>query len=306
MSSADKEYPLNGHGVNYRNQSLILLITETLKRNKSLEEISFVANGEWAAVFKVKYAKEYYILKIELINKTKKYPTASQLDRERNILKRINDTLKSRRIVSYIAEPLNNVPVDPMMIPTEIIEYVRKVKPSKQLGTSYKMNVVVFPFYTQTIKYCFGIDEKLAKRYFKQFLRCITQCHITGYIHRDINDGNFMFQNEKFENIVLIDFGLARPIPTREEKSAEEEGSRQFNSYRVENSETASIRDDLESIAFLAWSMIEPLPWKNGNSKTLKQSLKGCPEWLKRVVLYARSLKLTEQIDMKKVLEMIE
>lgn len=299
------EYPLNGHGVNYRNPSIIMLITETLKRNKSISSISFVANGEWGAVFKVMYNGKYYILKIEIINKTRQYPTASQLERERNIMRRINDTLRSKGTVSYIAEPVNNFPVNPMMIPTDIIESVRKTSPSKQLGTSYKMNVVAFPFYPQTVKYCFGINDNLAKRYFKQFLRCITQCHSAGYVHRDINDGNFMFQSEMFENIVLIDFGLARPIPSREEP-ASEEGSRLFNSYRVENSETASIRDDLESIAFLTWSLIEPLPWSNGNSKTLKQSLKGCPaEWLRQVILYARALKFTEQINTSKVLSII-
>lgn len=304
MSRVSK-FPLNGHGVNYRDPNLLMLITETLKRNRSISDISFIANGEWGAVFKVSFKNKFYTLKIEIINKTKQYPTASQLDRERNIMKRINDTLRNQGIVSYIAEPILDFPVEPMMIPSNVIDFVKaQSMEGNPIGTSYKMNVVAFQFYPQTVKYCFGISESLAKRYFTQFLRCITQCHKAGYIHRDINDGNFMFENDKFENVVLIDFGLARMIPSREEKSIEE-GSRLFNSYRVQNSQTASMRDDLESIAFLTWSMIEYLPWMNG-TKNLKEKLEGCPVWLKNVVMYARSLQFLEHIDVKRVLEMIK
>lgn len=303
-----ERYPLNGHGVNYKDPNLITLILETLKRNKNITDISFLANGEWGAVFKVSHKNKFYTLKIEIINKTRQYPTASQLDRERNIMKKINDILKKKGIVSYISEPISNFPVEPMMIPSDIISSVKRTERSEgnPIGTSYKMNIVAFPFYPQTVKYCFGIPESLAKKYFTQFLRCISQCHEAGYIHRDINDGNFMFENDRFENVVLIDFGLAKMIPSREEKAIEE-GSRLFNSLRVESSQTASMRDDLESIAFLTWGMIEYLPWMNGNnSKYLKEKLEGCPEWLRNVIMYSRNLGFLEKIDVKRVLEMIK
>ena len=306
-------YPLNGHGVNYSDPSVINIILKTLNLNTELQNISYISNGYWGAIFKADYRNKSYALKVELIDK--KFPNllSSLLGRERNIMRNINSKLKGLNINSFIANPIYDLPISPFQnVSSSVTRETKGTQETKgtreTIGKIYKMNINVFDFYPYPLKYCSEmIDEITSKRYFLQFLRCILQCHKTGYIHRDINDENFMFQDESFHNLVLIDFGLSKQIPLKEEKNVIEEGSRLFNSLRVEKSITPSMRDDLESIAFLTWSMISPLPWRHNLNRTkeLKLSLPNCPKWIKNIILYARSLKFSEHINSDEIIKLI-
>eukprot|EP01156_Anaeramoeba_ignava_P022450 Anaeramoba_ignava/c20676_g4_i4.p1 GENE.c20676_g4_i4~~c20676_g4_i4.p1 ORF type:complete len:273 (-),score=64.02 c20676_g4_i4:344-1162(-) len=107
----------------------------------------------------------------------------------------------------------------------------------------------------------------------------IEDLHATGFIHRDIQPGNFAIRKpnhkeSKCPHCVLFDYGLARrhlnedKKPRRPRSRAGFRGTTKFASLQAHLSKEQSRRDDLWSLLFtLIEFLTRKLPWKNVKEK---------------------------------------
>ena len=56
---------------------------------------------------------------------------------------------------------------------------------------------------------CLGIDDNVAKFYWKQLLQCVAIIHREGIVHRDLKPANFLSVSHELK---LIDLGIASKI----------------------------------------------------------------------------------------------
>jgi serine/threonine protein kinase len=54
-----------------------------------------------------------------------------------------------------------------------------------------------------------------------EMLRCLEAFHSTGFVHRDVNPGNFVRRTRTSRELVLVDFGLAREFMEEGKMKAE-------------------------------------------------------------------------------------
>ncbi|KDN35667.1 hypothetical protein RSAG8_11410, partial [Rhizoctonia solani AG-8 WAC10335] len=113
-----------------------------------------------------------------------------------------------------------------------------------------------------------------------QMMDALKHVHSHGLIHRDIKPENIMLQSPNGWKLCLIDFGLARPLPSSRvlikptahensnstfDRPAHVFGTLPFASLNAhERDSQLTVRDDFESLAYtLLWLLLGNLPWSH-------------------------------------------
>ena len=130
-----------------------------------------------------------------------------------------------------------------------------------------------------------------------QLLDCLKQIHSNNIVHRDLKPANILF-NQGIENVYICDFGLAssymisktKHIPICEGCS----GSARYMSLHSHQNIFAVRRDDIESLGYILWELLEgTLPWAHKKASEVESiKLASLPknESLKLFILHARQL----------------
>jgi len=173
-----------------------------------------------------------------------------------------------------------------------------------------RVSALVLPFYQELLQKYINDNKKLSFNILKhistQCFLCLSECHKYGVIHRDISTNNFMSKNKFGINseLVLIDFGLATISNQLYESKEilEPMGSQLYRSANVEEGKTPTYKDDAESVCFMLWSFVYPLPWLNDSKNLYIQKLNSVlntnlPQVLKNIIIYCRGLKFKEIPD---------
>lgn len=127
--------------------------------------------------------------------------------------------------------------------------------------------------------------------------------HEKGLIHRDIKPDNFLFSQNNFNNLYLIDFGFCKRymdgdvhIPLKKTRNII--GSLNYASVMSHNRCELSRRDDLESAIYILFYFYKGiLPWNNDTDENVIVNKKiniykddNCPEILLNCLSYIKSL----------------
>jgi serine/threonine protein kinase len=164
----------------------------------------------------------------------------------------------------------------------EILMYER-LKGSKYIpslysaGTEGKYNYFVMPLLEQNLEqlrasYGTQMNMKVILHLGVQMLNALEFVHDRGILHRDIKPANFLLKTneQNISELYLIDFGLAGlyyyqvdkhiPMKTGEKLL----GTTRYMSVNVQQSFTASRRDDVESLGYiLIFLQKGELPWQS-------------------------------------------
>lgn len=157
---------------------------KTFKRDRyflNYKILHLIGQGGFADIYFVKEKKNNhpYALKVERKNSSK-----NTLTNEAKICRRIQDSLLFPRYKEF----------------GETTNYLYLV--TECLGPSLTSVRKILP----DLKYSFSTGLRLGI----EMLRCISDLHQFGYIHRDIKPTNFLIRASRANPIALVDFGLAR------------------------------------------------------------------------------------------------
>jgi serine/threonine protein kinase len=116
----------------------------------------------------------------------------------------------------------------------------------------------------------------------RQMLVCIQELHSRGFVHRDINPGNFLFRDDPVNFLCLIDFGLSRRYKDRitGEFIAPRDnpgfvGTFSFASINSHGGIELGRRDDIISWLYITIDMVDRgLPWPGGKNKKETREMK--------------------------------
>jgi len=130
-----------------------------------------------------------------------------------------------------------------------------------------------------------------------QLLDCLKQIHSNNIVHRDLKPANILF-NQGIENVYICDFGLASSYMISKTKHISIcegcSGSVRYMSIHSHQNIFAVRRDDIESLGYILWELLEgTLPWANKKASEVESiKIASLPknEPLKLFILHARQL----------------
>lgn len=93
-----------------------------------------------------------------------------------------------------------------------------------------------------------------------KMIECLEYLHRCGIVHGDIKGDNFALSANNPQNIVIMDFGLARDI---ESVSTDFHGSLSYASIAMHERKRVSFKDDIESLGYMLSDYHKKLPWRN-------------------------------------------
>ena len=158
---------------------------------------------------------------------------------------------------------------------------------------------------------CDNIPSIVIRRLGKKMIRLVEKVHNHQIIHRDIKPDNFLFDKVNYDELYLIDFGLAKSYKNINNTHIVEKeiddiiGTLPFVSLNVHSKKLPSRRDDLESVFYILYYLILPC-WPSENEELFKTQLLETPNQLNDGLKYIRGLSYDETPIYEKLIEIIE
>ena len=189
-----------------------------------------------------------------------------------------------------------------------------KVKWYGSTETFYYMvvNLLGLPL-TELKERCDNIPSIVVRRLGKKMIRLVEKVHGYQIVHRDIKPENFLFDRVNYDELYLIDFGLAKSYKNVNNTHIVEKGidniigTLPFVSLNVHAKKLPSRRDDLESVFYILYYLILPIKdWPTENEELFKISLLDFDHPLKDGLKYIRELEYEESPLYDKLIEIIE
>jgi serine/threonine protein kinase len=189
-----------------------------------------------------------------------------------------------------------------------------KVKWYGSTETFYYMviNLLGLPL-TELKERCDDIPSVVVRRLGKKMIRLVEKVHGYQIVHRDIKPENFLFDRVNYDELYLIDFGLAKSYKNVNNTHIVEKGidniigTLPFVSLNVHAKKLPSRRDDLESVFYILYYLILPAKdWPTENEESFKIRLLDFDHPLKDGLKYIREMAYEETPLYDKLIEIIE
>lgn len=159
---------------------------------------------------------------------------------------------------------------------------------------------------------CDDIPLVILRRLGKKMVRLVEKVHKYDMLHRDIKPDNFLFDRINYDNLYLIDFGLAKTYKNTEnkhivEKESEIVGTFPFISLNVHAKKLPSRRDDLESVIYILFYLILPASeWPTSEEVEFKTRLIEKEHPLVDALKYVRGMGYDEDPLYDKIINIVE
>ena len=159
---------------------------------------------------------------------------------------------------------------------------------------------------------CDDIPALILKRLGKKMVRLVEKVHKYDMLHRDIKPDNFLFDRVDYDNLYLIDFGLAKTYRNMNnthvvEKECEIIGTVPFISLNMHAKRLPSRRDDLESLVYVLYYLFLPATeWPTSEEVVFKTQLLEREHPLLEALKYVRGLGYEEDPLYDKIINIIE
>lgn len=159
---------------------------------------------------------------------------------------------------------------------------------------------------------CDDIPSVVVRRLGKKMVSLVEKVHKYDMLHRDIKPDNFLFDRTNYDNLYLIDFGLAKSYKNTDnkhiaEKECEIIGTVPFISLNVHAKKLPSRRDDLESVIYILYYLLLPAKeWPTTDEETFKKQLLEKDNSLVEALKYVRGLEYEEDPLYDKIINIIE
>jgi serine/threonine protein kinase len=189
-----------------------------------------------------------------------------------------------------------------------------KIKWYGSTETFYYMviNLLGLPL-TELKERCDDIPSVVVRRLGKKMIRLVEKVHGYQIVHRDIKPENFLFDRVNYDELYLIDFGLAKSYKNVNNTHIVEKGidniigTLPFVSLNVHAKKLPSRRDDLESVFYILYYLILPAKdWPSENEESFKIRLLDFDHPLKDGLKYIREMAYEETPLYDKLIEIIE
>ena len=189
-----------------------------------------------------------------------------------------------------------------------------KVKWYGSTETFYYMvtNLLGLPL-TELKERCDDLPPVVVRRLGKKMIRLVEKVHGYQIVHRDIKPDNFLFDRVNYDELYLIDFGLAKSYKNVNNTHIVEKGidniigTLPFVSLNVHNKKLPSRRDDVESVLYVLYYLILPAKdWPTEKEEVFKTQLLHFNHPLKECLIYVRGLAYEETPLYDKLIEIIE
>jgi serine/threonine protein kinase len=174
------------------------------------------------------------------------------------------------------------------------------------------INLLGLPL-TELKERCDDIPSVVVRRLGKKMIRLVEKVHEYQIVHRDIKPENFLFDRVNYDELYLIDFGLAKSYKNVNNTHIVEKGidniigTLPFVSLNVHAKKLPSRRDDLESVFYILYYLILPAKdWPSENEELFKIHLLDFDHPLKDGLKYIREMAYEETPLYDKLIEIIE
>jgi len=214
--------------------------------------ISLIGQGGYGDIYSVESdSTEQYAMKVESINSPKK-----GMCLEIEIMQKIQGHMHFPRLVCSGVTETHRFFVMELLGPS--ISNIRRSMYSKKFSLSTTLRLSIF------------------------MLKCLSQFHLCGMLHRDIKPGNFLFKKGSSFPLKIIDYGLSRvfidpktgePYPQRSRSGFR--GTSKYASLSAHRNMELSWKDDIISWLYSIVELIDgKLPWLTGQNMETTEDAK--------------------------------
>ena len=184
------------------------------------------------------------------------------------------ENIRTKEAVAIKIEPISDNGAFLLKNETIFYEYLKgndfvpKIKWFGKDETNYFMVMEYLNNPLPSLKNNFSHDSYF--NIIKQLFLILESIHNKGLVHRDIKPDNFLMREDK---IIIIDFGFCKSYLKDDIHNDMNEnehfiGSMDYASLNIHNHKTYSRRDDLESVCYLLYFILNgALPW-NGKTES--------------------------------------
>tara|TARA_Y100000389_G_scaffold54228_1_gene50086 strand:- start:3854 stop:4594 length:741 start_codon:yes stop_codon:yes gene_type:complete len=150
------------------------------------------------------------------------------------------------------------------------------------------------------------LDNENFNNICRQMFKCLEFIHTKGVVHRDIKPNNFLIKNNK---IKLCDFGFSKQIIIKKKFINESKidkiiGTINYISVNVHDLIDPSMRDDIESVIYIIYYLLEKLEWVSKNKNmTIEEIYEKKKNFSNKIIHYIRSLEFSQIPEYSKLFD---